>query len=327
LLELLYPFCTFLLCYAFVRSRADIFSVLGAFNWYAVLLCGLIPLNYVLFGYNELNVLDYARVMSTSLLPAFFLFFATGMHRSFVWFVPAAVLLAIPILTISRGVTAAILVALTYYAGRMLLAQGLHKQFVLVVLLAIGGSYGVITSTAFQERSIAEGIIDPLDEGLINTSGRLRIWMHFYEKITTAHPFQLLIGEGLGASDEFTVESDETDWFRQPHSEYIRFLYNTGLIGTVLYFGMFSCLARRIRKNSRNSGNMWLYGASLLTVYSLFVLSLYENFLLYNPFGFTQNAFVLFALTLRMLKLDETATRKEGEVPYVTSQVVITALP
>ncbi|MFN0157981.1 MAG: O-antigen ligase family protein [Bacteroidota bacterium] len=299
-LELLYPFVIFLICYAFVRPGPDTVSILAAYKWYAGLLCVLIPVNYLLFGYNEMNVLNYARVMSTSLLPAFFLFFAQGIQKQKKMLFPATVLLLIPVLTISRGVTVAVILAVLYYSVRTFLSFRRFKQLAFIMISLIVVTYGIVTSSAFQERTQAEGNIDPMDEGFVNTSGRLRIWLHFYDKIASASATSLLFGEGLGSSDEFTMESDESEWFKQPHSEYLRFLFNFGLVGVLLYFKIFIGLIRALRRRATGDEHSWLIGATTMLVYSLFILSLYENFLLYSPFGFTQNAFVIFAAALRI---------------------------
>lgn len=305
-LEILYPFFVLMIAHLYMKTQNDSRSMVRAFVWYAVILLTQVPINYLVFGYDDLNVLKYSRVMSTSLLPAFFLFLGLGVHRNRGWFVPAALLLAIPLMTVSRGVTVAIILSLIIFGFRRLYTRRQFKQlaFLLIAMLAI--TVGVLNSSAFMERSIADGGVDPLDEEFVNTSGRLRIWLFFLEKTMNATPTQLAFGEGLGASDEFTSESDPSQWFKQPHSEYIRFFYNFGVVGLIAYFSIYTGFLKRTKKRKDLAdADPAFVDASTLLVYSLLILALYENFLLYNPFGFIQNTVLLFAMTSQSQKLNQ----------------------
>ncbi|WP_128893848.1 O-antigen ligase family protein [Longirhabdus pacifica] len=74
------------------------------------------------------------------------------------------------------------------------------------------------------------------DSGVLDTSGRTDAWSFYLERAADTPWF----GKGLGSSLE---ANDGTlyDGFVVPHNEYIRFYYDTGLIGAVILF-LFLCI-------------------------------------------------------------------------------------
>jgi O-antigen ligase len=298
-LELVYPFLILVLCHGFVRSGEAKEQLVRSFLWYAILLCCLVPVNFLVFGSNEINVLRYARVMSASLLPGFCVVLAVGLRHRRRWLLAAYGLMLIPLITISRGVTLAIALSLLVYTvGAGFRIRGASRM----ALMGFGACVlagGILVTSQFRQRSVIEGEGDLLDATLVNTSGRLHIWSYFYEKLSDAPAVTLLFGEGFGASDDFARESDPGQWFKQPHNEYLRFTFNFGLVGLVAYFSMFVRFLVRVRTvPGEDPTRAALIDASRLLLVSVAVLAVFENFILYNPFGFTQNACVLLALAM-----------------------------
>lgn len=297
-LEFLYPFLTLVLCTAYVRTGEDRKGMVVSLFWFSATLVFLLPLNLLLFGESGTQGLVYSRVMSASMLPAFVMLLVFGARVHWKWLLPAFVLMLIPLWTVSRGVTLALSIALLLYAAGGAAWRKEYNRKAMRIFLLAGLAGGLLVSPRFVERTFGDALAGSPGETTVNTSGRLGLWSLFADHLLTAAPVTVLLGEGFGAGDRFAEERDPAGWFTQPHSEYVRFVFNFGLVGALAYYSMFLRFLRlRRRAPKRDPADRSFGEAAALLIVSLLVLSFYENFIFYNPYGFTQNAFIVLSLS------------------------------
>jgi O-antigen ligase len=117
----------------------------------------------------------------------------------------------------------------------------------------------------------------------INTEGRAQVWSLLLRSATSSWS-HLLFGQGIGSAARFTLMTVGPN-FPQPHNDYLRLVYDTGLIGFLLFVGgailfLFSSY-RAATKSSEEAFVAHL--TAFLAVLIILIMMLTDNPLVY-PF-------------------------------------------
>jgi O-antigen ligase len=136
---------------------------------------------------------------------------------------------------------------------------------------------------------------------LIYTSGRSTLWREVYREFVTQSP---LIGKGVGSTDSWLEMRKKG----RLHSEYLRILCDTGIIGLFLYLGaIFQFYILLIRKYlSSNDNTVRIYSARALAglTFYLFTLATDNSLNYISEFSLYIFTFMAFAF-MSMRKTDK----------------------
>lgn len=186
----------------------------------------------------------------------------------------------------SRTAIIVLLLTLIYISFRQQTKNAAHKatQFFVTFL----GIYILASSKIVQDRFKFSGDQAHVGGLQFNTAGRAKIWGLLLDKSQDS----LLFGHGLGKSEDLIAGYFGT--IAQPHNDYLRVLYDTGIIGLgALFFVIFGLFFRRI--SSTQNANLKPSGVRVLGNLVLFqfcVFMITDNPLVY-PFYLMPVAFVL----------------------------------
>lgn len=196
-------------------------------------------------------------------------------------------LILVGIILILTGARTAMLVSLIVVLplSRVLLRLRTPTQVVInifAILLGVGGGAAAIYKGF--ERSYVNGIRG------FDTSGRFGAWDFFYQRFLDSPIF----GHGLGSV--LDMHNLTTDWriqfFSVPHNEYLRFLVDLGLFGSLLIFlSQWSLIAPVVR---RASNKFWL----LLFLLGHLIYSGFDN--TYGTLQYLVGFFLLMRISIVM---------------------------
>jgi O-antigen ligase len=190
------------------------------------------------------------------------------------------------ILSQSRTAIIVLLLTLIYISLRQQAKNASRKltQFFVTFL----GIYFLVTAKVVQERFKFYGDQANVGGLQFNTAGRVKIWGLLLDKSQDS----LVFGHGLGRSEDLIEGYFGT--IAQPHNDYLRVLYDTGIIGLVaLILVILVIFFRRI--SSTQTGNVRSSGVRVLGNLVLFqfcVFMITDNPLVY-PFYLMPMAFIL----------------------------------
>lgn len=123
--------------------------------------------------------------------------------------------------------------------------------------------------------SVLENPVDLLDN--LNTSGRTNLWSLSLEKFFWQNP---IIGSGIGSTQNYFYGSRNKKKIGIMHSEYVRLLCETGIIGCVMFVGAFSLYLIRMYILWRNAKSILAQKyalTSILCLTSYLIISLTDN--------------------------------------------------
>ena len=130
--------------------------------------------------------------------------------------------------------------------------------------------------------------------GSLNTSGRSTLWGLAHKKFFNQSP---ILGSGVGSVDDWFA--DEYDSVRL-HSEYLRVLYDLGILGLMLYIGAILYFYRLLLKVFRENDNVAVKKNAAIAISGLtyYIITLAtDNTLNYvTEFGVYIYAFIALAL-------------------------------
>lgn len=129
-----------------------------------------------------------------------------------------------------------------------------------------------------------------VDEGnfVTVTQGRSRVWPLLFDKALE----RPLLGKGVGTASAYSYYFSNNSRFTHPHNEYLRFFFDTGLLGLSLLLIAFLSIGRKLfqsirrEKSKRKQSSLFGLGA-LVVAATLFVtdnVGLYSFFM--APLGF-----------------------------------------
>lgn len=129
-----------------------------------------------------------------------------------------------------------------------------------------------------------------LDEGnlVVVTQGRSRVWPLLFDKALEKPIF----GHGVGTASAYSFYYSNNSRFEHPHNEYLRFFFDTGLLGLLLLLTGFLSIGWKLlsstRKGKKGSNQKSLLGLGALSV--ALTLFLTDNVGFYSffmaPLGF-----------------------------------------
>jgi len=165
-------------------------------------------------------------------------------HKHAVWWA-LALLIAIG-LSLSRTALAAGSIA---FVGTMIAVPPRYRirSFIVGLLLLSAGIWAV-TSWAPLHNKFFTGDLSLSAGGLtVNAEGRTQVWHVLWSEVPNAW----LLGHGPGAASARSVVIEPA--FDQPHNDYLRLIYDFGVVGTAL-FGWFTLRIARLLKRAKRIG-------------------------------------------------------------------------
>lgn len=237
-----------------------------------------------------------ADVMMASLLCSIFAAqYAMGNKRALIWWVISA---AIPIIALTRM---AIAVALSTIPLSFAPIKFKFRAMLTIAICAF--AITLFYTDRVQQRMFysGHGSIEDLfwDNPDLKTNARKYMWKSMDQEIKE----KPLLGHGSGASRMFILSITEGT-LEHPHNDWRRFLYDFGLIGTVVFvmcavYQMLHLVARRRRAKNKGYQVILLGGSSSLICTLFFMNS--DNVVLYAAF-FGNLQFTIFGLVYSFLR-------------------------
>lgn len=149
--------------------------------------------------------------------------------RSWTSLVAAMLVLLVPIIGVSRGPFVAglswVAVGLPFAGWRRMAVRG---AFLAVCLVAAITYIRPLADKMFYESAGVGDVVQSPE--LIQTSGRLAAWELLVEGIVD----RPVIGHGANRSESFLVQNFSEE-FAHPHNDYLRLMYDYGLVGIALF--------------------------------------------------------------------------------------------
>jgi len=121
---------------------------------------------------------------------------------------------------------------------------------------------------------------------IVKSSGRLTNWPVYFQGIKN-----IWIGEGCGSSMDYGLKTFRSKKWSHPHNEFIRVIFEFGIIGFILLILPFSYIFSKLTVINKKKGIErkskeleWVGFVSRYGLLSLFLISLTDNVLLYGAF-------------------------------------------
>ena len=122
----------------------------------------------------------------------------------------------------------------------------------------------------------------------LNTAGRREAWPALIEACSDAP----LTGHGVGAASQIS-EDISSGGFGQPHNDYLRTYCETGLVGSILFWGFFLAAGVRSCKLAVRGTDRHLHAGAGLLVLALILFAVTDNPIIYTAHFMTPIAAVL----------------------------------
>lgn len=122
----------------------------------------------------------------------------------------------------------------------------------------------------------------------LNTAGRREAWPALMKACSDAP----ITGHGVGASAQI-MEEISSGGFGQPHNDYLRTYCDTGLVGSILFWGFFLAAAVRSFMLAARAQDRQLHAGAGLLVVALILFALTDNPMVYTAHFMTPLAAVL----------------------------------
>jgi O-antigen ligase len=161
-----------------------------------------------------------------------------------------------------------------------------------VAVLAVLLLLQISQTEAFKSRFFFDSdatLIDALTlSPKLNTAGRREAWPALIEACSDAP----ITGHGVGSSAEIG-ENLPGGGFGQPHNDYLRSYCDTGLLGTILFWGFFLAAGIRSVTLAVRGTDRQLHAAAGLLILAFFLFALTDNPMVYTAHFMTPLAVVL----------------------------------
>ena len=128
------------------------------------------------------------------------------------------------------------------------------------------------TTPAFQQRWFEDGegtLIDLVTLQELQTSGRTDVWPEVLARCDNP-----VFGKGVGAAS--LLSAVENEGFPEPHNEFLRVWCDTGLVGSLLFWGFLGLAMTRASSRYRTRAP-WADGAALQAGTAIVLMSLTDN--------------------------------------------------
>ncbi len=179
-------------------------------------------------------------------------------RREYLW------VLAVSIAAMGTGSRSAFLafVMLSFISLRMMREKPVRPIDLIVTFGIVAVTYGVIIA----QNSGGWSWQDAESRTSMSTMRwRVAFWR---EILTSLNPYALLIGNGLGSADVMFGAAYETGIF-PPHNDYIRLLYDSGVIGLVLFAGVIVTMLRILHKAVQREQAVYVNFYLTILIFSL----------------------------------------------------------
>jgi O-antigen ligase len=128
----------------------------------------------------------------------------------------------------------------------------------------------------------------------INTEGRARAWSLLWDSATHSWP-HLLVGQGIGGATTFTLTNVGRS-FPQPHNDYLRLLFDGGVIGFAMFMGAMVWIMVRAylgaRRRDMSVEASASHVAAFLSLMVLFIMMTTDNPIVYPFFMYPAACFI-----------------------------------
>lgn len=158
---------------------------------------------------------------------AWFLAEAQRSHRkSSLWWA-AAVLAGIGASLSRTALVAGLIVGI----GSLILASRGHRLrgLLIGVVFVVGGAWAVTSWAPLHNRFFSGDLSLSVGGVQVNTEGRSYVWGTLWSEV----PNDLILGHGPGAASRRSVQLESS--FDQPHNDYLRLVYDFGIVGSLLF--------------------------------------------------------------------------------------------
>lgn len=266
---------------------AGFYSTSSFFNLTLSVLC------YAIFAYSREKRQKVLYFM-------LFLLFASQAVLSLMRITSVALAISVPLLELIRG----------------------RKRLAFFLLLCLVVFFAVFSP--LQQRMTFEGRATFLSEppdwsspssvlSRLNTQGRDRLWSEVWSSLDQQH---LLFGHGLGASTKLLQERFSTQSI-VVHNDYLRLLYDVGVIGLMLFVVAYLGLIRKcwtINKNAAGSQTRAFASAGVASLTAFLIITVTDNTLDYYGV-FAVYVWAIAAMALLSNELGESETLQTVQLP------------
>jgi O-antigen ligase len=238
------PLWTAMLASLFVQSREQLARLFRCFYWTVPLMIVAVLLFFAGFDYDlRTDVFVEVRSLATTavIVGAAFI---TAVDRKYLRWIGWSACLVLTVVTGGRIGTAALLTLpiLSPVGGTLT-----RKLLVAACIVLVG--VGMLATPIFQERFFwgEGGGVGDIVKGEFDSRGRFDVWPILFEE-SLRRP---LLGHGVGSCQQIVPLIWQPS-IAFPHNDYLRFLYEYGMIGLVLFlvviFWQMTSVLREMRR-------------------------------------------------------------------------------
>jgi O-antigen ligase len=169
--------------------------------------------------------------------------YKAGNRRALWWSLAIAAEIAI---SLSRT---ALLGAIVVMVAALLFGSRKHRarNAILCGLLVLTGAWAVTSWAPLHDRFVQGDVSLSVGGISVNAEGRTQVWQKLWSEI----PGDLVFGRGPGTASARSVQILAS--FDHPHNDYLRILYDFGLLGTAVFAWFVIRCARLLRRAARGA--------------------------------------------------------------------------
>jgi|GEM_PF-5897804 len=250
-------------------------------NSYAFFLSGCIFVALALYYHEPIQKTKYKIVIAIS----FITMLTTGARMAF-----AALIISL-IISLTKSFSKILIYSLVLIL--LLLNVGLYSDSFNALIKAVPSLMVGDLSVGLQIASTEMLAISGNETTVSEFAVRLLIWGRLIEGLGN----NFLWGMGLFSSNKYMLETFNE--YYNPHNDYVRLFFELGVIGLVLYFGLFVILYKKIyRVVAEQDRDEKMLRALIAFIPYMFIVSLTDNLFLDTSFGL-----ILFCLMGYFLKI------------------------
>jgi hypothetical protein len=179
-------------------------------------------------------------------------------------------LMPFSILFNGKRITALVLILIGFISIRKNLFRGIKKSLIpLIFLIAVMFYWQGFFIVYFERWNISNLFDNNLSLGIIDklSSGRIGQWLGGIATIDT--PFKFFWGSGSGTIIKYVVidqgsTTADTSWY--VHNAAISYFVQTGIVGFLLLFFLFSVVLIRAKKGDNNSFSFYYFWLVLISI-------------------------------------------------------------
>lgn len=131
--------------------------------------------------------------------------------------------------------------------GTFIAAPGRHRirSFIVGLVLISAGSWAIASWSPLHDKFFTGDLSLSAGGVTVNAEGRTEVWRELWSEVPNAW----LLGHGPGAASALSVQISPA--FDQPHNDYLRLIYDFGVIGSALFAWLTLRIARLLKRAMR----------------------------------------------------------------------------